>query len=372
MRLRGGSAKKHGLRGLRGRRGPGRSRGFALLDWLPWWRRQTNTMVLTRVTTTSALIIVVAAGAAGAEPGAGADTAAAAAATPASNWCSRVPCAPQKTQPPCVPSPPPSPWPPPPSCHSHACPDDLLNSGIAGVFPDGSEPCSSTKICVEDVFPGCGCYRGDSDSAWGIWCEDAIAAFDTGGVINKSNISAHTAPQNIGGDPQRGNPIYYFAVPKPQAYVLYLPPSNALPISAASGRYEYFLLQYLRSKGMGVFVLRTPDPETDLWDHVPAHNKTSPYEYNCSRIKSGYPFCTEPCDMCSKPRSTSLIEAAIDKAAALGYTKEMILMGWSSGGSMASAFLNVAFESGFTTARSKSYNISGMVLLNSGSQFCYA
>jgi hypothetical protein len=89
---------------------------------------------------------------------------------------------------------------------------------------------------------------------------------------------------------------------------------TALPISATSGRYEYFLFQYLRSKNIGVFVLRTPDPSTDLWDHVPPHNKTSPYNYSCSKIKSGYPFCYDACDMCTKPRSTSLIEAAIDKA----------------------------------------------------------
>ena len=47
--------------------------------------------------------------------------------------------------------------------------------------------------------------------------------------------------------------------------------------------------------------------------------------------------------MCIKRRSTSLIEAAIDKAAALGYT-EQIMMGWSSGGAMASAFLDYAHQ----------------------------
>lgn len=37
----------------------------------------------------------------------------------------------------------------------------------------------------------------------------------------------------------------------------------ALPISAESGRYEYFLFQYLRTKmNIGVFVLQTPDPTT--------------------------------------------------------------------------------------------------------------
>ena len=39
--------------------------------------------------------------------------------------------------------------------------------------------------------------------------------------------------------------------------------------------------------------------------------------YNCSKILSGYDFCFPTCDMCIKRRSTSLIEAAIDKAAAL-------------------------------------------------------
>ena len=52
------------------------------------------------------------------------------------------------------------------------------------------------------------------------------------------------------------------------------------------------------------------------------------HRYNCSKILSGYDFCFPTCDMCIKRRSTSLIEAAIDKAAALGYT-EQIMMGWS-------------------------------------------
>jgi hypothetical protein len=126
---------------------------------------------------------------------------------------------------------------------------------------------------------------------------------------------------------------------------------NALPISAASGRYEYFLFQYLRSINIGVFVLRTPNPSTDQWDHVPPHTNTdSPYNYSCHKIKSDYDFCFPSCDMCTKPRSTSLIEAAIDKAAALGYDDQgLILMGWSSGGAMASAFLNYAHHTGFTT-----------------------
>jgi hypothetical protein len=67
------------------------------------------------------------------------------------------------------------------------------------------------------------------------------------------------------------HPIYYFAPARPKTYVLYMPPMNALPTSAASGRYEYFLFQFLRSKNIGVFVLRVPDPTSDQWDHVPAH-----------------------------------------------------------------------------------------------------
>ena len=240
--------------------------------------------------------------------------------------------------PPPPPLPPPPPPPPLPACHSRRCPDDFTNSGITGTFPDGSDACASTHVCVEDVFPGCSCYRGDADSPWGGWCGDEIAVFDTGGVVNGRNASAHTKPINIGGDPYSGNPIYYFAAAKPKAYVLYMPPSKgepapfscgvavsplllmccvgppALPISAESGRYEYFLFQWLRSKNVGVFVLRTPDQTRDLWDHIPAHNKSSPYNYNCSVIKSGYDFCYEPCDMCVKRRSTALIEAAVDKA----------------------------------------------------------
>jgi hypothetical protein len=111
------------------------------------------------------------------------------------------------------------------ACHSHRCPDDFINSSITGMFPDGSDPCLSTHICVKDVLPGCDCYRGDCDSAWGVWCEDAIAAFDAA-VVNGSNVSAHPAPTNIGGDPDAGNPIYYFAAPKPKAYVMYLPPAH--------------------------------------------------------------------------------------------------------------------------------------------------
>jgi hypothetical protein len=48
-------------------------------------------------------------------------------------------------------------------------------------------------------------------------------------------------------------------------------------------------------------------------------------------------------------------------------------MGWSSGGAMASAFLNYAHQTGFTTTTNKTrYTIQGLVLLASGGQFCYA
>jgi hypothetical protein len=47
-------------------------------------------------------------------------------------------------------------------------------------------------------------------------------------------------------------------------------------------------------------------------------------------------------------------------------------MGWSSGGSMASAFLNFAHQSGFITAGNTNYGIDGLVLLASGGQWCYA
>eukprot|EP01047_Picozoa_sp_COSAG01_P011578 COSAG01_NODE_508_length_16107_cov_120.001187_10_plen_630_part_00 len=252
------------------------------------------------------------------------------------HWCSAPACR-DGTQPPC--SPPPAPPPhraPLPGCHNQRCPDDSVNSGISGKFPDGSNACNSSTVCVKDVLPGCSCYRGDSNSQWGLWCEDTIAAFDR-------NKSAHSAPENIGGD----HPIYYFrpSIPKPRYYVLYLPPTKgkgsrtkssvvrcfsflwlaaaannaltnaALPISATSGRYEYFLFQYLKSsKNIGVFVVQAPVPDEDFWDHVPQHNVTSPYNYSCKDIKSGYIFCQQPCDMCTKPRSTRLIEAAVDKA----------------------------------------------------------
>ena len=51
----------------------------------------------------------------------------------------------------------------------------------------------------------------------------------------------------------------------------------------------------------------------------------------------------------------------------------MTLTPWlSSGGAMASAFLNFAHQTGFKTARNTSYEIKGLVLLASGGQFCYA
>eukprot|EP01052_Picozoa_sp_SAG31_P047921 SAG31_NODE_9800_length_1225_cov_1.495560_1_plen_382_part_10 len=283
------------------------------------------------------------------------------------HWCSESPCTGTGTQPPCMPPPKPSPLRHLPTCNNSRCVDDLMNSGIDGKFPDGTDACKSSSICVRDVFPGCDCYRGDSDSAWGLWCEDLIAAFDAGGIANGSKISAHSPPKDVGSS---GHPMYYFAaVGTPKWYVVYLPPANALPISADSGRYEYFLFQYLRSRNIGVFVIQTPFADMDLWDHVPPHTQSSPYHYDCAKIKSGYPFCDNPCDMCTKNRSTDLIEAAIDKASSLGYS-DQILMGWSSGGSMASAFLNYAHQTGFKTTSSISYGIEGIILLSSGGQFC--
>ena len=47
-------------------------------------------------------------------------------------------------------------------------------------------------------------------------------------------------------------------------------------------------------------------------------------------------------------------------------------MGWSSGGSMASAFLDYANKHNFATANGTNYVIQGLVLVMSGSQFCYA
>lgn len=140
------------------------------------------------------------------------------------HWCSAAACR-DGTQPPCSPPPPSVPEHPPlPACDSHRCPDDLVNSGIVGAFPDGSDPCNSTQICVKDVFPGCDCYRGDSNSEWGIWCKQTISAFDSGGVVNGTNISAHSAPTKIGKWPHF---IYYFAAHgRPKYYVLYLPPTH--------------------------------------------------------------------------------------------------------------------------------------------------
>ena len=39
---------------------------------------------------------------------------------------------------------------------------------------------------------------------------------------------------------------------------------------------------------------------------------------------------------------------------------------------MASAFLNFAIDNAFTTTHNTSFQINGLVLLNAGSQFCYA
>ena len=57
------------------------------------------------------------------------------------------------------------------------------------------------------------------------------------------------------------------------------------------------------------------------------------------------------------------------------FLTEPILMGWSSGGAMASAFLGYANEHGFVTAGGRNgtrYTVRGLVLLMAGSQFCYA
>ena len=84
-------------------------------------------------------------------------------------------------------------------------------------------------------------------------------------------------------------------------------------------------------------------------------------------------MCLPTCDMCVKNRSTSLIEAAIEKAAGLGYTENLLLMGWSSGGAMASAFLDYAHQVDFITPQAKTrYSIRGLVILSSGGQYCYA
>ena len=47
-------------------------------------------------------------------------------------------------------------------------------------------------------------------------------------------------------------------------------------------------------------------------------------------------------------------------------------MGWSSGGAMASAFLDHAHRTDFITPQKTRFNISGVVLLSSGGQYCYA
>ena len=75
--------------------------------------------------------------------------------------------------------------------------------------------------------------------------------------------------------------------------------------------------------------------------------------------------------LCEKMRSTAVIEAAIDTAVGLGYTK-FIVMGWSSGGAMASGFLDYAHKQAFVTRNGTRYTVPGLVLLSSGGQFCYA
>lgn len=212
---------------------------------------------------------------------------------------------------------------------------------------------------------------GSSDWPWGAMCSTAIADFD----LN------HSLPQNVG---TADHPVYHFAPASPRDYVLYIPPSGNLPISAQAGRYEYFLFQYLKSKGVGVFVVQVPTPGSDLWDHVPAYSRVgSPYGYNCSQITYEQP--PQPAglhDLCVKNRSTAIIEAAIDHAKALGYRSQPTVMGWSSGGAMASAFVSyvhtrasgsrLGTRSSFATERGTRFTIKGLALLSSGSQYCYA
>lgn len=195
----------------------------------------------------------------------------------------------------------------PPRCSSRRCPNDFYKSGIAGRFPSGSDPCNASTTCVHDVLPGCSQYRGDSDAPWGVWCASSIASFDTN----------RTMPRNIG---DATAPIYFFQPrARSQEYVLYIPPSGTLPLSAHSGRYEYFLFQWLQSKNIAVFVVQVPVPGWDGWDHVPPHTHSSPYSYNCSDIVAGYGgMCVPYCDMCEKNRSTGIIERAIDHAVQLG------------------------------------------------------
>ena len=48
-----------------------------------------------------------------------------------------------------------------------------------------------------------------------------------------------TMPRKIGS---KSHPIHYFEpAKKSKGYVLYIPPSGALPLSQDAGRYEYFL-----------------------------------------------------------------------------------------------------------------------------------
>eukprot|EP01052_Picozoa_sp_SAG31_P016862 SAG31_NODE_1133_length_9745_cov_5.676343_2_plen_425_part_00 len=262
-----------------------------------------------------------------------------------------------------------------PRCASQSCPNDFHNNGIAGKFPSGADACFASKICVRDVFPGCSRYGGDSDAPWGGpsgWCQRSISEFDEN----------RTLPQSVVLNNKHR--IYYFEPPtmdpKPP-YILYLPPSGNLPINSGEGRYEYFLLQWFKDHGIAVFVVPPPIAGFDLWDHVPAPHIVrtdplviAPYNYNCSTIRAGYTgMCNPSCDMCEKNRSLGLIEAAIDHAASLGYSQQrLVLMGWSSGGAMASAFLDHANKKKFTTPRSTRYSISGMAIMSSGSQYCYA
>ena len=46
---------------------------------------------------------------------------------------------------------------------------------------------------------------------------------------------------------------------KASKYVLYLPPSGALPVNSTQGRYEYFLFQWLKSQNIAVFIVEADE-----------------------------------------------------------------------------------------------------------------
>ena len=81
---------------------------------------------------------------------------------------------------------------------------------------------------------------------------------------------------------------------KASKYVLYLPPSGALPVNSTQGRYEYFLFQWLKSQNIAVFIVEVPIHGWDVWDHIPPHTSASPYNYDCAKITSAYGGLCEP------------------------------------------------------------------------------